>query len=271
MDRYYLQGEYTMEATSSSAVIPLGTSLDAAPTIFDVKVSNPGVSVQNVVAGASSLAVSFDSPAPAGTVLDWMVTSEESIRKILQTNVVAFNDLDSLEDLTGTDQTLVVRAGIPFRNSVGDFNNSTLAGVRVSGSTEIEAGAEEVSVVFEKPFTRVPQIAATPLHLDPQPELMVGVITAVSVAGFTYSLSAEAPVQASLMWIAAVNKAPVVYEGGGGESSFKGRVAVFLDLPGDPEDGDSYFVTSFGLVLTWDAVQDAWTSGGAIYTAADEP
>ena len=203
MDHYYLHGTYDTTAPGSSFFLPLGVELAEAPTLSAVSCSTPGISVDTVAPSATGLSILVSPSVPAGTAFTWMVTTAASILAMFNASLVSFDELDEASAVLSDDESLLVRAGSPLRYAFGSYSENMFTGVMASGVATITEGAEEVSVVFGDTFAGgLPSVAVTPMHTGTPPELVSGTVTALSRYGFTYSLAAEAPAGASILWTA---------------------------------------------------------------------
>ena len=69
-----------------------------------------------------------------------------------------------------------------------------------SGRILVDAGVEEVSVVFDTALSSVPQVF---FSLQNSTELITAILTEVTVTGFTIGFSAEAPADLTVDWFTA--------------------------------------------------------------------
>ena len=203
MDNYYLNSLHTTTSAGSSFFLPFGVTLAAVPTLYDVVCNTPGISVNSIIPSSTGLSITVSPSVASGTEFDWMVTTANSIKALFRSSMLEFDELDQASATQGTDKSLLIRSGAPKSFAFSTLASDLLDGAILSGITVIPAGQEEVSVVFDTPFASDPSIALTPMHNSASAELITGVITALSTNGFTYTLAAEAPANASILWTAA--------------------------------------------------------------------
>lgn len=196
MKNYYLHDNHTTTASGSSFFLPYGLTLPAVPTISDVICQTPGVSVEVITPTADGINIDVSPSVPAGTVFEWMVTTAGSVKSLFRSSMLEFSDLDAAGSVQGSDKSFLVRNGSPksFAPAAGRDGSLT------AGTAAIPEGAEEISVVYPTPLGSILSLSCTPIHASATPELITGVVTASSLAGFTYTLAAEAPSNASLAW-----------------------------------------------------------------------